>query len=85
MVQPIAQHLRLEPAPISSGASTASTQDTPPPCPPSVLRQLEGASTAVEGGTEEVLGTGNFNYADISRIGDKTPEIAKVFLHYTHL
>ena len=83
MVQPIAQHLRLEPVPISF--STASTQNTPPPLPPaSVVRQTDGAFGTTEGDTEQESGSGDFNYADISRIGDKTPEIAKVFLHYTN-
>lgn len=49
------------------------------------MRQLEGVPDTTEGLTEEELASGNFNYADISRIGDKTPEIAKVFLHYTNI
>ncbi|KAJ5882615.1 uncharacterized protein N7529_001287 [Penicillium soppii] len=85
MVEPITVHLNLQPNPLVA----SSTKDT------STLAVASNEVLAEQNTMDPVSGdvasksvsddwmNGNFNYAEMSRIGNKTPEIDEAFLQYS--
>lgn len=79
MVDPITVHLKLQPSPlVPSSTSEASS-----------VSAIAGNDSSVEQSSAELVSesenwlNGNFNYAEMSRIGEKTPEIDEAFLQYS--
>lgn len=81
MVDPITVHLNLQPNPVLSASETTIIQST------SMVPDNETAlHSPVETATDppsDDWSNGNFNYAEMSRIGDKTPEIDEAYLQYS--
>ncbi|KAJ5757352.1 uncharacterized protein N7511_006046 [Penicillium nucicola] len=79
MIDSITIHLNLPPNPILS--STTNAQST------SMLAEKEAPSESstvlVANPASDDWADENFNYAEMSRIGDKTPEIHEAFLQYS--
>ncbi|KAJ5139230.1 uncharacterized protein N7515_004078 [Penicillium bovifimosum] len=85
MVEPITVHLNLQPIPpiassTNAGPSTVAIASTETPTQRSELDHV--LAVASEAVSEESM-NGNFNYAEMSRIGGKTPEIDEAFLQYS--
>lgn len=88
MIQPISQHLSLEPMAalqtpteaLSSSLVSTSANVTDSEEPPD---KENGTRTAKLSKAHKKWLLDDLNYADISRIGDKTPEIATAFLQYS--
>jgi hypothetical protein len=86
MVEPITVHLNLQPMP-PVASSTNADPSVLAISSTEVLTQQSGvdhvsSAVASESVSEEWV-NGNFNYAEMSRIGDKTPEIDEAFLQYS--
>mgnify|MGYP006902573704 CR=1 FL=1 len=79
MVEPITVHLKLQP----STLVPRSTRDE------SSISATAGNAISNEQPSAELISesedwmNGNFNYAEMSRIGEKTPEIDEAFLQYS--
>jgi hypothetical protein len=78
MVDPITVHLKLQP----STLVPRSTSDE------SSISAIAGNESSNEHSAELISESenwvdGNFNYAEMSRIGEKTPEIDEAFLQYS--
>ncbi|KAJ5545399.1 hypothetical protein N7535_006214 [Penicillium sp. DV-2018c] len=85
MVEPITIHLNLQPVPPIASGTNADTfavaiSSTEAPAQQSGVDHV--LAVASESVSEEWV-NGNFNYAGMSRIGDKTPEIDEAFLQYS--
>jgi hypothetical protein len=86
MVEPITVHLNLQPnQPIA--VSTCADASALPIASYKITAEkntMDHGSTGIS--TESVSADwmdGNFNYAEMSRIGEKTPEIDEAFLQYS--
>jgi hypothetical protein len=79
MVEPITIHLNLQPHPVLS--STTNIRATS--MMPESETAIESSGSIVTGPISDDWAYGNFNYAEMSRIGDKTPEIDEAFLQYS--
>ncbi|OQE05111.1 hypothetical protein PENVUL_c027G10146 [Penicillium vulpinum] len=81
MVDPITVHLNLQPGPLVPSSTSEESS----------LSIITGNDSSVEEPSTELVPesmsdnwmNGNFNYAEMSRIGDKTPEIDEAFLQYS--
>lgn len=79
MVDPITVHLKLQPSPLAPSSTSEES---------SISAIAEDAGSTEQPSTELLSETenwmnGNFNYAEMSRIGEKTPEIDEAFLQYS--
>lgn len=79
MVEPITIHLNLQPNPVLS--STTNIQPTS--MMPENETAIESSDAIATDPISDDWACGNFNYAEMSRIGDKTPEIDEAFLQYS--
>ncbi|CAG8089913.1 unnamed protein product [Penicillium salamii] len=86
MIAPITIHLNLQPYPPAD--SSVPNSDTLSPIVSSQISLQEGLTDSTSTDMHPGSAPGNwmdsnFNYAEMSRIGDKTPEIDEAFLQYS--
>jgi hypothetical protein len=87
MVQPIAVHLNLSPHPHSASSVNEDASVFSVTTDKMAMEQnntnpvSSGLSSGSDAGNWM---NGNFNYAEMSRIGDKTPDIDEAFLQYSN-
>lgn len=86
MVEPITVHLNLQPIPLVASSTGADTSTAAVSSNEITVDQntMDHATAGIptESASENWM-NGNFNYAEMSRIGDKTPEIDEAFLQYS--
>jgi hypothetical protein len=75
MVETITTHLSLPPNSLANGQSNAGASLT--------MTGAEESSGVILDPEVDDWSTSHFNYAEMSRIGDKTPEIDEAFLRYS--
>lgn len=79
MVDPITVHLKLQPSPLVSSSTNEESS----------ISAIARSGNSIEQPSTELVSesanwmNGNFNYAEMSRIGEKTPEIDEAFLQYS--
>ncbi|CAG7944055.1 unnamed protein product [Penicillium olsonii] len=86
MMEPITIHLNLQPYPVATSSIAGRETLSPVVSDRISLRGSLPESTSADIHPGSAPGNwinGNFNYAEMSRIGDKTPEIDEAFLQYT--